>query len=168
MKKLIKKSLDELAKTMDVISEEEQSCYWGMDRYENDCFWWCVAYLSSSGAPVSEAIVAGLAEEYFAGVGHYAYYNLSVTNDAQMTNIAMTAYINENPHLKNKIVGFPNCVLAPYIDFVGTGYHVLIFKGPDPSDSSKVRLYNPQTGTNISMPFEVYNREITFEGNGYN
>jgi hypothetical protein len=42
MKKLTKKSLDEPAQTMNIISESESDSYWGM--YEGDCFWRCVSY----------------------------------------------------------------------------------------------------------------------------
>ena len=149
MKKLIKKSLDELAKTMDVISDEEQNDYWGMG-YDNDCFWQCVAYLSSGGAPVSEATVAGLAEEYFASVGHYAYYNLSVTNDAQMTNIAMTAYINEKNIKKNMIYGFSSTILNQYPEFSGMSklQHLVVFKGPK---NGGVEMHCPQTGQTFIM-----------------
>ncbi|MDR2037750.1 MAG: hypothetical protein LBQ60_07495 [Bacteroidales bacterium] len=64
MKKLTltKKSLDELAKTMDVIPESERDNYWGM--YDGDCFWRCVAYLS--GAGISESAAASYATGYYA------------------------------------------------------------------------------------------------------
>jgi hypothetical protein len=43
MRKLTKQNLDELAKTMNVIPEQEQRSHMGM--YIDDCFWRCVAYI---------------------------------------------------------------------------------------------------------------------------
>lgn len=45
MKKLTRKNLDELVKSVNVIAEAEQGTYWGM--FNNDCFWRCVAYMQN-------------------------------------------------------------------------------------------------------------------------
>ena len=94
--KLTKKSLDELARTMDVIPEEEQENYWGM--YDGDCFWRCVAYLSSGGSPVTEMTVDSLAFDYF--IQKYGFYgavnHLSATYDASIDINDAKAYAQAN------------------------------------------------------------------------
>ena len=60
-----KKSLDEMARTMIVIPEDEMKNYWGM--YDNDCFWRCIAYLSSGGISYSESDAEYYARDYWMG-----------------------------------------------------------------------------------------------------
>jgi hypothetical protein len=63
MKKLTKKTLDELAETMTVINEDEKLQITG--GYYNDCFWRCVAYMQSGGASYSEQIAESYAQSFF-------------------------------------------------------------------------------------------------------
>lgn len=71
MKKLTKKSLDELAKTMSVIDKSEQNSYWGM--YSDDCFWRCVGYMETGLTNITESMAESYALSYFANsLGGYS------------------------------------------------------------------------------------------------
>ncbi|MFV0507365.1 MAG: hypothetical protein ACK5L5_11810, partial [Bacteroidales bacterium] len=63
MKKLTKKSLDELAEIMPVIGESEQRKFMGgLDP--KDCVWRCIAYLMSCGGDYSAEAGMGYARGY--------------------------------------------------------------------------------------------------------
>ena len=153
MKRLTKKSLDELAKTMNVIPEAERTDYWGM--YEEDCFWRCVSYKLGTG--ISETAAAPYALDFFKnvvfqGVGSAAHAFLTEFG-ATVTPHQMLAYADQNA-LPRGIIGFPPEVLANY-GFIGSGYHVVIYKG-SANINGDVNLFCPQTNTNFTMSFSDY------------
>ena len=150
MRTLTKKSLDELAQTMNVIPVAELEDYWGM--WEDDCFWRCVSYLKTGNS--SESSAASYAENYFSGVygGYYQAVNYLSVNGASIGYTAMQGYASANsvPH---GIVGFPNCALTAY-GFEGSGNHVVVYKGYNANGG--VDLYCPQTNTSFTMNFSDY------------
>ena len=92
---ITRKSLDELARTMNVIPEDERDMYWGM--YDNDCFWRCVAYIKTGGASYDESAAASLAYEFWTSeYGYQGINHLSATNDSGISDADMTKYINGN------------------------------------------------------------------------
>lgn len=93
MKSLTKKTLDELAKTMSVISESEKDEYWGM--YDNDCFWRCVSSIKGSG--ISEAAAATYAYNWYSSqYGEAGITHLSSTNDSAITSGDMVEFLKAN------------------------------------------------------------------------
>lgn len=158
MKKLTKKSLDELAKTMNVIPENERENYWGM--YDNDCFWRCIAYLSGDG--ISEEAAASYALHYFASqysgsdeerIAQAISY-IAQNGGAGMTNLQMSAYSYDGIN-KRQIAGFPPDILRKY-GFSDDSNHVVVFKGTNPNGESE--MYCPQTNTHFTMSFEDFHK----------
>ena len=159
MKKLKKKSLDELAMTMEVIPDNELDNYWGM--YSNDCFWRCVAYLSGAGN--SESAAASYAVAYYA-----SQYTGSDTenvasaisylaqNGAGMTTSQMANY-NYDGINRRFIQVYPPDALASY-GFSGGMNHAVVFIGPN--QNGAVDLYCPQTDTTFTMSFSDYQKRI--------
>ncbi|MDR0386355.1 MAG: hypothetical protein LBH60_09800 [Prevotellaceae bacterium] len=159
MKTITKKSLDELARTMNVIPEDERGNYWGM--YNNDCFWRCIAYLNGDG--ISEAAAASYATSYFASLfsGTDAQRMAQATsylaqNGAEMTNVQMANY-NYNGINKHLIMGFPPGALSSY-GFTENTNHVVIYVGPN--QNGGVNLYCPQTNTHFTMSASDYAQRI--------
>ncbi|MDR2037748.1 MAG: hypothetical protein LBQ60_07485 [Bacteroidales bacterium] len=164
MKKLTltKKSLDELAKTMDVIPEEERDCYWGM--YENDCFWRCVSYLC--GAGISEDAAGSFANAYFASqfsgsdaekMAQAISYLAQNGGDSSIDGKAMSGYLQANNMMagnsaNNRMVGmrhtnnfeyYKNSNIQPYAN------HCLIIQSVN-SDGS-YNMFDPQNNVTFSI-----------------
>ena len=157
MRTLTKKNLDEMARTMPVIPELELNGIVG--AYDNDCFWCCVAYLCEPGI-ITEGQAAVYADDYFASLGHYYSYNLSITNNAQVTNVEMKQYAIDNSLSNKGIVGFSNEILCKYDGYTSTtGYHVLLYRGPDPNGGAI--LYDPKFNSTFTMSISDYNK-MTF------
>jgi hypothetical protein len=153
MKKLTKKSLDELAKTMSVIDESEQDTYWG--RYENDYFWRCVAYLKGDGT--SEEAAESYAEDYFSSLYGLNTQSLLACYGAEVNNQQISSYSGLDNNKKKLIMGFPPSALSNY-GFSGDTNHLVVFKGTD-SNGNPI-MFCPQTNTSFTMSLSDYGQRI--------
>jgi len=153
MRKLTKQSLDEMARTMNVIPESE--LYSVIGAYNNDCFWRCYAYMNNGGNPVSEAGAAVYAYNYIANVyGYTGINNLSLTNDASMTIGDIQKFIAYETTHGNYLGGNSN---LGYIAVFNTNYvsnyapgnssHAVIVKSKNPDGS--LNIYDVQLNTSM-------------------
>ncbi|SFL04984.1 hypothetical protein SAMN05216357_111108 [Porphyromonadaceae bacterium KH3CP3RA] len=164
MKKLTKKSLDELAKTMSVIPENEQENYWGM--YNNDCFWRCVAYMASGGTSFSPAVAESYALDYYTngvhsnlpGVSSYVdtYLNLhgagmSIGGIQDYIRYAVSQGSYTGPSSSGEYIGFFNTNNISSYNSTG-GHHAVIVRNMNSDGSLDIfDPQNPQGGT-IRIP----------------
>ena len=155
MKNLTKKSLNELAMTMNVIPEDEQDNYWGM--YDNDCFWRCVSWLKTGD--YSEAGAASYAFDFF--VSAYSYnglIHLSAYNDSGVDHADMRRFLTANGMVKgindpNQIVGVHHTSQLEYYrnnpNITPSSEHCLILKSKN-SDGS-FEMYDPQNNKHFTV-----------------
>lgn len=135
MKKLTKKSLEELAKTMTVISKSEQEGFWGM--YKNDCFWRCVAYMDPKLKVVTEETAATYALDYYTNV---------VFSDSPNASECAKTYLTESG------AGMSISAIQKYIAYqvkeekyhgvVSSGEYIAIFKINDISSYTATGEYH--------------------------
>jgi hypothetical protein len=149
MKKLTKKSLDELAKTMNIIPEDERENYWGMYNY--DCYWRCVSWLCSGDS--SEEGAASIARYYCENYNPSYFENNLSHNNAFATYAQMDDFGSEYQIPQNTIAGFDSDVLNKYYGSSGspvpTGGHVVVNLGKDADNNYK--MYDPQNNYSFVM-----------------
>jgi hypothetical protein len=148
MKTITKKSLDELARTMNVIPEDERENYWGM--YDNDCFWRCVSWLQTGDH--SEAGAASWAYDWYVSEHGYSGINhLSSTYDSAIDKSEMTSFLQAHSMLtgsnaNNRIVGLQHTSDLEYYrnnsGIPAYQNHNIILKSVNPDGSCE--MYDPQ------------------------
>ena len=149
MKRVTKKSLDELAQTMTVIPEFEKENYWGL--YGNDCFWRCVSWLKNRN--ITEADAAVYAYNFFNSEYDIvtAAYHLSTCNDAGVNDVQMRKFLNSNGMMvgseaNNRIIGLYHTSDLEYYrnhsEIQPYANHCIILKSVNPNGSCE--MYDPQ------------------------
>jgi hypothetical protein len=156
MKKLTKKSLDELAEAMSVIPENEQKSYLGM--YFGDCFWRCVAYIQSGGSSYSETSAASYALGYWTeqtGCAVSADYLLS-NSGAGMDLSSAKSYVQANSMGAQIIYVDPSKISwygSQGISSMGT-HHAIVVTGANKDSNGIVVSYNvfdPQNAVGFTI-----------------
>ncbi|MDD4429510.1 MAG: hypothetical protein PHG64_14140 [Paludibacter sp.] len=150
MKKLTKMSLEKLAKTMNLISENEMDMYWGM--YQGDCFWRCVAWLSIQDRTEEAAAEYALqytADTYFGGCTVSADYYLT-TYSAGLNFQDARSYVQGNSTLDNRILYFQTESFSEFGENV-TGWRavVQIFENDPNVPFGSTKYYDPQNNEYI-------------------
>ncbi|GHT66014.1 hypothetical protein AGMMS50239_26800 [Bacteroidia bacterium] len=166
MRKLTKKSLDELAKTMSMIDESEQDTYWG--KYYNDCFWRCVAWLESGGTSFSESAAESYALNYF----NSAYSNSLVTNAVLEEMGAGMSISDIQNYITSRVISGNYSILSQYIGYFNTNNisnyestgndHAVIVLGKNTDNS--LNIFDPQGNfyTTITASQTIYVTRAAF------
>ena len=164
MKTITKKSLEELAKTMNVIPEEERDDYWGM--YDNDCFWRCVAFLESGSSDYTGIVDEAVAESYAYGFfisdyggGSSGVNQLSGENNAEVTGSHMNNYLSDSTISTDQIYVFSSDVLnKPEYGYNGSANHAILKIGT--TSNNDAIMYDPQLGGTFVMSESDLNKNI--------
>jgi hypothetical protein len=164
MKKLTKKSLDEMAKTMNVIPEDERDNYWGM--YDGDCFWRCVAWLETGDS--SEAAAASYALAYWAdmmGGNTVNAHSILSTGGAGMNLADAKSYVQANSiggsNQKIYLIN-PDAISGYDYSSISGAMHAVVYTGSRNSDGS-YNMFDTQTNTS----FVISESEANTTGNMY-
>ena len=159
MKKITKKSLDELARTMSVIPDPEMEDYWGM--YDGDCFFRCIAYMESGGQFYDEPDAASYALSFWTdriGCSVSAAINLAY-NGAGMGNSDRAAYKewaqSNSMYSVDRSLGW-----IAYFNYGNNQGHAIIVKSIDTANGT-CEIFDPQNNTSSS---NVPVNEITYWG----
>jgi hypothetical protein len=169
MKKLTKKSLDELAKTMNVIPEDERDNYWGM--YENDCFWRCVAWLETGDS--SEAAAASYALAYWAdmmGGNTVNAHSILSTGGAGMRLSDAADYAKKNSLGSNQIICVDPDNISYYqnnnLESISGANHAIVITGEINDSNGQLtgyNVYDPQSNVNFTISaFEASNNNSSY------
>jgi len=149
MKKLTRSTLDELAKVMPVLSEQEQRMYVG--GYDNnDCWWRCIAYLKNCGSNYGASGAMALAQDYYGSSfnsNSYAFSGNKTIGDDYITKNV----INGGSYCQGTIITFdpndPALQSSGWSGVAGT-MHAVILTGIDSSGNFLVfDAKNNSTGT---------------------
>lgn len=159
-------SLEKMAQTMTVISEDEMKKYWGM--YSDDCFWKCVAYLYNPNQVVTEEDAEEYALPYTAALSfngdtaeadaYLSSNGASISNSDAIGYAATNDLPLRNGILSLKVSEFPE--LGAPTD--GGEWHAVILKTS--LDPDKVKVYDPTT----DMTHEFDKSELQSEVNAIN
>ena len=146
-RKLTRKSLDELAKIMPVLSECQQLTYMG--GYDsNDCWWRCIAYLKSCGTSYDADAAMTIASGYFGDNFNENNYAFS-GNGHDHKDFASNYFSGlEGGYFNGQILVFdPNT--TPGWSGNGTSKHAVIINGYD--TSGNMIIFDPQTKTSSTI-----------------
>ena len=124
IKKLSLISLNELAKTMEVIPEFEQRMYWG--QYHDDCFWRCVAYNASGGMHYSESDAAIYAEQFW--TNYYGNYGQAMNHLSEKGGDMSPWDAYDYYFYNNNSINVDNIYVTNF-GFRGNIIHAVIFTG---------------------------------------
>ncbi|GHT66049.1 hypothetical protein AGMMS50239_26890 [Bacteroidia bacterium] len=158
MRKLTKKSLDELAKTMSMIDESEQDTYWG--KYDNDCFWRCVSYMESGGISFSESAAESYALSYFGNV--YSNYpgtaSILEANGAGMSISDIQNYLTSrvtsgnysiaSGSIEGQYIGFFNTNNISNYSNTGSNHAVIVLST---NADNSLNIFDPQLNTHMTI-----------------
>ncbi len=167
MKKLTKMGIDALRETLPVLSREEQSSYMGM--YSGDCFWRCVAFLSSGD--FSENGAGQYAWDYITelcGDYRYALHRLEVT--AWIGISEASGYLSQNSHLR--MTGMDIACVNPNAFSSYSGYLGHMHQTPDGSwmsyDSGHYVVILPGETSGVRTAYDpTFNRHFTITSGEY-
>ena len=168
MKTLTKKSLDELARTMNVIPEDDRDNYWGM--YNNDCFWRCVSYLQTGN--ITEQGAASWAYAWFisergllSGDYYLSTYNDSGIEDPEMRKFLRAHNMMVGSSENNRMVGIYHTSDLEYYrnnsNISAYQNHCIILVSENPDGSCE--MYDPQH--NVYFSASASEAEIFFNIN---
>lgn len=156
MKKLTKKSLDELASTMSIIPKSELNSMIGM--YGNDCFWRCVSYLNTGA--ITESAAASYALDYWTsqmgGASISADYMLS-TYGAGMSYSDARSYAQTHG-LQRQIIFVEPSRISYYqsngYNSVGSAGHAIVVSSAirnSNGDTTGYNVYDPQNNLSFTI-----------------
>ena len=143
MRKLTRLNIDALQREMPVLDEETlRSIYGGLDP--NDCWWRCMAYISSNGQNYSADAAMGMASSYYGSSfdsSSYAFSGNAYDARAIASGVLGGAYTNSH-----QILVFNPSTLAGW---EGNGSsHAVVVKG---YSNGVYTVFDPQNGEEVQI-----------------
>lgn len=154
-KKITRATLNELAKEMALLSEQEQQAYLGGAGYdEGDCWWRCIAYLKNCHTPdgtiVPESEAMEMAKKYYGSQFDSSEYSFTGNVEDHKKCIDTLFEPVEGDHCSGTILVYDP---TPY-DRDRTNMHAVIVQN---ISLGVINAYDPQTGKHLTLQMSDVN-----------
>ncbi len=147
--KLTKLGIEELRKTLPVLSREEQRGCTGGAGEDYDCWWHCIAYVKSGGNSYSNADARALTQAYYGDnfdPNYYAFSGYVHDYDSYVANYVTCP--DCGAYTPSRIMTFKGDTISGWEGKSGL-WHSVIITGEDPNS---VYVFDPSRGVNDIIP----------------